>query len=77
MQSDRPIREETYKWGQEQEVEICELSKALFNLGNCSYFIFSYNFSKDRDVFLVISLGICIPESQDFSTDEPGSPSLN
>lgn len=50
--------------------------KIFLNLENCSYFIFSYNFFKDRNVFLLISLGVYILRFQEFSISGPVSPSL-
>lgn len=50
--------------------------RSFLNLENCSYFIFSYNFFKDRNVFLLISLGVYILRFQEFSISGPVSPSL-
>lgn len=51
--------------------------KSFLNLENYSHFILSYTFFfKDRNVFLLISLGVCKPGAQDFGFNEPASPSL-
>lgn len=51
--------------------------KSFLNLQNCSHFIFSCNFFKDRNVFLIISLGVFTARSQDFNITSMASKYLH